>query len=77
MAKTVKINGVTYSDVEKIELPLAADTSQIAVFPDTSGATATAANIDKGKTAWVDGVAVTGTKTNPTFSLTEGVLSIA
>jgi hypothetical protein len=77
MAKTVKINGVTYNDVERVELPLASNPSQLAVFPDTDDANATAATIEKGYSAWVKGEKITGTKTSPSISVTDGVLSIA
>lgn len=64
MAKTVKINGVTYNDVEKFQAPLASDPSKIAVFPETSDATAGAAQILKDFDAYVDGVKVAGTMPN-------------
>ena len=77
MAQTVKINGVIYNDVERVTLPLASNASQMAVFPDTSDADAAASDIKKGKVAYVKGEKRTGTATEPTLSLTEGVLSIA
>ena len=63
MAKNVKINGVTYENVPQVSIPLAAG-SGTADFYDTSAATAAAADILSGKTAYSSNGAVTGTMVN-------------
>ena len=61
MAKSVIINGVTYSNVPYVSIP-EADGEGNAKFVDTDGATAAADDIRAGKTAYVGGDVVTGTK---------------
>lgn len=60
MAKNVIINGVTYSDVPSVTIPLAAGSGS-AKFVDTDSGDAAASDIKAGKKAWVDGDEVTGT----------------
>lgn len=59
--QNVIINGNTYEEVQKVQIPLS-DGSGNANFIDTTGATATAENIDKGFNAFVNGELVVGTK---------------
>lgn len=61
MSKSVKINGVTYESVPQVSIPLSTG-SGTAEFYDTSTATANAANILTGKTAFIG--SVSGTMAN-------------
>ena len=49
MAKNVKINGVTYEDVPQVEIPLADNSGNNAVFYDTTGADAADGDVLSGK----------------------------
>lgn len=75
MAKNVKINGTTYNEVTEIKIPLADDPDTMAVFPDTTDADATAANILSGKSAYVDSERVAGTM--PDNGAVDGSISTA
>lgn len=59
MAQNVKINGVTYESVPRVEIPFATGSGS-AVFVDTGSGDAAAGDIRSGKKAWVDGAEVTG-----------------
>ena len=64
MAKTVKINGVTYQDVPQVEVPLADNSGNNAVFYDTTGATDSAGDILSGKTAFGGSGSISGSMTD-------------
>ena len=61
MAQNLVINGVTYNSVNSVSIPKSG--GGYAVFPDTSDANATESDILSGKTAYVNGVKITGTGT--------------
>lgn len=63
MAQSVKINGITYDSVPKVEIPLSSGSGNAAYW-DTTGATAAAENILTGKTAFGAAGSVTGTMAN-------------
>lgn len=67
MAQNVKINGVTYSNVPSVAIPLDAGGGN-ATFFDTSTANATASDIVSGKIAYNGNGAVTGTLTQVSVS---------
>ena len=62
MAQNVVINGVTYSSVPSVSIPKSG--SGTATFYDTTGASATAANILSGKTAFIGSGSVSGQMAN-------------
>ena len=72
MAKNVLINGVTYSNVPYVSIPLSSGSGN-AKFVDTDSGDAVAGDIRSGKKAWVGGDEVTGTK--PVKSATDVTVS--
>lgn len=62
MAKSVSINGTTYASVPYVSIPLSTGSGN-ATFYETSDATAAAAHILQGYTAYGASGAVTGTMT--------------
>lgn len=62
MAQNVIINGVTYSAVPEVDIPLSGGGT--AKFMDTSDATAVAAEILTGKSGYVNGSLVNGSMAN-------------
>ncbi len=80
MAKKVIINGVTY-EIDKLQVPLAEDPSQLAVFPDTSGATVKPSSVKDGETYYAGGKMGEGTMpvngdVSGTISAKEGTVTI-
>lgn len=67
MAQNVTINGVTYSDVPSVSIPLSGGGGN-ATFFDTAPATATASDIVSGKVAYNGNGSVTGTMTQVSVS---------
>ena len=67
MAKNVIINGSSYNAVPSVQIPLAGGTGN-AVFYETSDATAAAANILSGYSAYGANGLVNGTLTTPTIT---------
>ena len=57
MAKNITINGVNYSNVASVKIPLTEDPESFAFFYDTDSGDATQGGIRAAK-AWVDGVEV-------------------
>lgn len=78
MAKNVVINSVTYSSVPYVSIPLSDDTGN-ATFYETSTATADAAKILSGYSAYGPSGLLTGTMTAASVSQdsTTNVLSIS
>lgn len=82
MAKNVKINNVTYENVPQVEIPLADNSGNNAVFYDTTGADAAAGDVLSGKSAFGASGAISGSMTNNgavsgTISTKAGEYSIA
>lgn len=67
MAKNVLINGNSYPAVPYVRIPLSGQTGD-AVFYETSDATATAANIMTGFSAYGANGKINGSATVPTIS---------
>lgn len=67
MAKNVIINGASYNAVPYVQIPLSGESGN-AVFYETSDATAAAANILTGYSAYGASGKISGSATVPTIS---------
>ena len=67
MAKNVIINGVSYNAVPNVQIPLSGESGN-AIFYETSDATAQAANILSGYSAYGASGKINGLATVPTVS---------
>ena len=67
MAKNIIINGASYNAVPSVQIPLSSGSGK-AIFYETSDATAAAANILSGYTAYSSNGKIAGSLSVPTIS---------
>ena len=75
MAKSVKINGVTYADVPQVDIPLADNSGDDATFYETSGASVSAGDVKQGVTFHGANGADTGTMSKYESGADDGDIS--
>lgn len=81
MAKTIKINGVTYNDVKYMQSPLASDETKMAIFHDTTDVSTPASSVKDGEWFYADGEKREGTMpvngdVNGTISTKDGTVTV-